>query len=419
MLYERWRDVVTGRRHEIALRELATDRAWTFAQLAAAAEHHPAPAGPVAHPCGSSAQFILDTLAAWREGRVVCPLEGGQAVPALGEPPSGVVHLKSTSATTGAPRLVAFTAGQLAADAENVVLTMGLRPDWPNLGCISLAHSYGFSNLVTPLLLHGIPLFLMASTLPETLRQVLARFSEVTLPAVPALWRLWHEAGVITPRIRLAISAGAPLPLNLESSVHAGTGVKLHNFYGATECGGIAYDPSATPRTEEGLAGQAMRNVHLSVNREGCLEVRGAAVGQCYWPEPADSLGDGRYRTQDLAELSNGVVFLRGRAGDVINVAGRKVSPEAIERVLRRYPGVRECLVLGIPEPDSGRGESIAACVVARPEDEAELKRFAREQLPDWQVPRRWCFVESLEANQRGKVSRAEWRRRLLDGAPG
>ena len=48
---------------------------------------------------------------------------------------------------------------------------MGLRPDWPNLGVISLAHSYGFSNLVLPLLLHGIPLILAPSPLPEAVRQ--------------------------------------------------------------------------------------------------------------------------------------------------------------------------------------------------------------------------------------------------------
>ena len=55
------------------------------------------------------------------------------------------------------------------ADAENIVATMGLRPDWPNLGVISLAHSYGFSNLVLPLLLHGIPLILAPVPLPARL----------------------------------------------------------------------------------------------------------------------------------------------------------------------------------------------------------------------------------------------------------
>ena len=54
----------------------------------------------------------------------------------------------------GNPRAILFTVSQLMADATNIVDTMGLRADWPNLGVISLAHSYGFSNLITPLLLH-------------------------------------------------------------------------------------------------------------------------------------------------------------------------------------------------------------------------------------------------------------------------
>ena len=122
---------------------------------------------------------------------------------------------------------------------------MGLRPDWPNLGVISLAHSYGFSNLVLPLLLHGIPLILAPAPLPEIIRRAAGRKCAVTLAAVPALWRAWHEAAGIPAQVRLAISAGAPLPLNLEQSVFAAGGIKIHNFYGASECGGIAYDSGA------------------------------------------------------------------------------------------------------------------------------------------------------------------------------
>src|SRR5205807_1358532 len=134
--------------------------------------------------------------------------------PEISSIPPGVVHLKLTSATTGAQKLVAFTAAQLMADADQIVQTMGLRPEWPNFGVISLAHSYGFSNLITPLLLHGIPLILSDSALPESLRQVINVSREgITLAAVPALWRIWHEGAAITRHIKLAISAGGPLPL--------------------------------------------------------------------------------------------------------------------------------------------------------------------------------------------------------------
>ena len=83
----------------------------------------------------------------------------------------------------------------MPADAENIVATMGLRADWPNLGVISLAHSYGFSNLVLPLLLHGIPLILAPAPLPEIIRRAAESRKSITLAAVPAMWRAWHEAG--------------------------------------------------------------------------------------------------------------------------------------------------------------------------------------------------------------------------------
>lgn len=311
--------------------------------------------------------------------------------------------------------MVAFTEEQLAADADNIVVTMGLRADWPNLAAISLAHSYGFSNLVLPLLLHGVPMVLAWSALPEAVRTAAAGMRDVTLAAVPALWRAWHEARAIAPQTRLAISAGAPLPLELEQQVFADTGLKIHNFYGSTECGGIAYDTGSRPREDAFTIGKPMRNVSLALAENGCLEVRSAAVGWGYWPHPVPSLGGGVFRTMDLCEMTAEGVRVLGRAGDQINVAGRKLSPETVEAALSSHPGVRACLVFGVPSADLGRGDMVVACVSAQtgltPE---ELKQYALSRLPAWQVPREWWFVDSLPANARGKLPRVEWRERYL-----
>jgi acyl-coenzyme A synthetase/AMP-(fatty) acid ligase len=262
---------------------------------------------------------------------------------------------------------------------------------------------------VLPLLLHGIPLILAPAPLPEIVRRAAAQEKAVTLPAVPALWRAWHEGGGIPSQVRLAISAGAPLPLNLEQDVFTNSGLKIHNFYGASECGGIAYDASTGPRADASLTGAPMPGVKLSLNDEGCLTVRGEAVGQTYWPRESASLCGGQFQSSDLAELKDGLVFLRGRCSDQINVAGRKVSPETIERALLLHPLVRECLVFGMPSDDSSRAEMIIA-VVASSARETELKQFLLGTLPSWQVPRRWRFVESLPTGPRGKISRAEYR---------
>jgi acyl-coenzyme A synthetase/AMP-(fatty) acid ligase len=421
MLYERWKIISAARRDETALRDFASGRRWTFGGLFSEGEKSEAK-GEIIFPNGHSPEFIFQLLAAWRENKIACPLEPGQGgasvlasrfdsshqVRLAGTLAPPIVHFKTTSATTGDSRLVAFTAEQLAADAENIVATMGLRADWPNLGVISLAHSYGFSNLILPLLLHGIPLILAPAPLPEIIRRAAETEKCLTLAAVPAMWRAWHEAGSIPKNVRLAISAGAPLPLKLETEIFEMCGLKIHNFLGASECGGIAYDSTDLPRTDAAFVGAPMRNVNLSLG-ENCLRVQSNAVGETYWPEKSKALGGGIFQTSDLAELKDGKVFLRGRSGDLINVAGRKISPEIIERALLANPKVRDCLVFGAASFNAERTEIIIAVVVSDAK-ENELKQFLLQTIPAWQVPREWKFVESLSASARGKISRAAWR---------
>src|ERR1041384_6647598 len=143
MLYERWCHVAAQQRHQVALRELASGRCWTFGELAADAESRSSRFGeppdklklelqpPLKFTHDINAEFILTVLSAWREKKILCPLEPGQSALvgmegiASSQLVSGfaarIVHLKTTSATGGASRLVAFTAKQIAADADNIV----------------------------------------------------------------------------------------------------------------------------------------------------------------------------------------------------------------------------------------------------------------------------------------------------------
>jgi len=411
MLYQRWLEIAHQHASEPAVIDAAAGQRLSFADLAGEVDRIPKCNDPILFPQGHSLDFIRTVLRGWRDDKIVCPLEAGQKPPAIPSPPKGCAHLKLTSATTGPARMIVFRAEQLFADAQNIVPTMGLKKDWPNVAFISLAHSYGFSNLITPLALFGIPLVLANPPLPEVLKRVASELREFTLPAVPALWQTWHDAGAIPKNVRLAISAGAPLSLNLEADIFKRHGLKIHNFYGSSECGGIAYDRSVTPRAEAALAGTALDSVLLR-QTDGLLEVSGPAVGETYWPEADERLEKGSFLTCDLDELRAGEVYLRGRATDLINVAGRKVSPEVIERELLRHPAVRDCVVFGTPDAGSGRGECIAACVVGGT-SEKELRDFLSPRVAPWQVPRIWHFMDALPRNERGKISRGELRKKL------
>ena len=419
-LFERWRETAAANGSELALRD--GDHAWTFNELQREVEALPPATGPVL-PSGRSFEFVLGILQAWRDRQIAVPLEGSSKFDSvrarLNAAPKGIVHVKTTSGSTGAPRYILFTSEQLAADAAHIVSTMGLRREWPNLGVISLAHSYGFANLVLPLLLHGIPLILVPDPLPETMRRTLAACASngVTIAAVPAMWRTWIAANALSAdRVKLAISAGAPLSLKLERAAFESCGVKIHNFLGASECGGIAYDRTSKPRASGSQwIGSALDGVSLGVDETGALIVKSAAAGQSYWPLPDSALKNGEFRSSDLVRLENRDVYLLGRADDVINVSGRKVHPDEIERWLSAEPGVLHAAVFGVPSAQSGRTEDIVAVVSL--EEGAEIssvKGALAQVLPEWKIPRRWEVNQGLLPDKRGKISRAHWKSQFL-----
>ena len=429
LLLHRWKELVRRHAGEVALADVPAGRTWTFGELDAAGEA----AGEgrresrLAVVGGQDGSFVVETLGAWHRGDVLCPVETGVAPSVaaggwLQRLPKEIVHVKWTSGSTGEPRAVIFRAEQLVADADNIVSTMKLGREVPNVAAISLAHSYGFSNLVLTLLLHGIPLFLAGSPLPESVRRAMERAGRpCALPGVPAMWRAWLAAGIPGESVRVAISAGAPLPAELEREAYAKSGVKIHNFLGSSECGGIAYDRTDWPREDAGSVGTAMDGVTLDLEA-GRLVVRGAAVAEGYWPAEADEegvLGGGRFLTADLAAWDGGALHLRGRAGDVINVAGRKVHPSEIEAVVRTVPAVRECVAFAVPEgAATGRAEEIGLCVALDAGGAADplgaIRAAVAAQLPTWKQPRHWFIDPTLSANERGKIPRHLWRERCL-----
>ena len=380
-------------------------------------------------------------LAIWRSGRTVLPMDfemrdarrerverlcgvglriepqgtALELVPVECSGPAGARSdlFKLTSGTTGEPRAICFTAAQLLADCDNVCDTMGLREDDRNYGVISFAHSYGFSNLITPLLCRGIPLVVASDVMPRALLDGLASSGATLFPGVPAIFRTLAEVAGGGSALRLCISAGAPLTRAGVRRFLESWGLKIHSFYGASECGGICYDSSDAPDVPSGYVGPPLRNVSVTMENTGPsqIQVRGPAVGAGYHPDQAaEDLRDGMFRPSDLLESSGEGYVIVGRTSDLINVGGRKVNPGEVERVLRLSPRVRDVIVLGIAA--KARGEEVAACVAGEATED-ELRRLCSRNLPAWQVPRRWLFLEEIPLSGRGKISRADLRARL------
>ncbi len=341
-------------------------------------------------------------------GKPIVRLDAGGAI-AWGE--QAPVLLKLTSGTTAAPRAIRFRSAQLRADAEQICDTMGISASDLNFAVIPLSHSYGFSNLVTPLLVRGVPMVVSGDRMPRAVLDDLARTEATVFPGMPVFFQAFGEMAEVPPlpKLRLCISAGAPLTQKVARKFQEKFGQPIHSFYGASECGGICYDRAATGELE-GFVGAPLRGVELHpVEAEANatqVRVRSAAVGDGYFPQAElAKLGAGFFLPDDLVTQDATGVRIVGRLSDVINVAGKKVNPAEVEAHLMSFAGVRQAVVFG--RASTLRNQEVVACVVATEDtDEAALLEFCRARLSGWQVPKRIFLLETLPANERGKINR-------------
>ncbi len=397
MLYLRWLE--TSKRFADRPAVFDGGNEVSFDQLAALAEAAPPATGPVIARTGGIA-FFIEILRAWRDGQAVILVEKDAPEPVLKQAPGPEVRLvKHTPGASGIPRGIFFSAPQILADAERLMHAMRLTPELPNLAVLSLSHSYGFSNIALPMLLGGVPLRLVAYPFPRVIEEALSHHGSMTVAAVPSMWRAWQRSGILKHApIRFAISAGAPLALALEQTVFDETGLKIHNFYGASECGGIAWDDSETPRTSADILGRALPGVDVRLGNDGRFLVSSDAVALGYdSPRPDDVLGKGIYQTRDRGFISGiGELHLTGTTGAAINASGRKISPAKVEAALLSTGLVRAVRVYGLPSKDPERFEEIAATVELHHGVTLDaLKSAATEKLQPWETPRHW----SVEAH--------------------
>lgn len=321
--------------------------------------------------------------------------------------PSDTRLIKLTSGSTGLPKGIVTTEANLIADCENICATMGIRTDDLNLGAIPFSHSYGFSNLVTPLVLQGTPVVFSNDYLPQSMLEMANRFGCTVAPLIPMVFaHLTTAAHGSFTSVRTFISAGAPLPASTSRRFRERFGIDIHSFYGCSECGGITYDRRGGA-VERGTVGPALDGVDL-LDGGPRLIVRSGSVASGYLFDASafEPFADGTFTTDDLVEVQEGEIALTGRAGDLINTAGKKVNPREVEAVILQIAGVREAKVYG--EPAGARGEVVAAAIVALPDVTREqVREFCRARLSLHKVPRIVKLIDEMPVDERGKVKRA------------
>ena len=316
--------------------------------------------------------------------------------------------IKMTSGSTGNPKGIVTSEANLAADFENIRSSMRITAADINLGAIPFSHSYGFSNLVSPLVMQGTPIVMSNDYLPQSIIDLCNKYSCTVAPGIPMMFdHLITTAHGEFESVRTFISAGAPLPPAVSRRFRERFHIDIHSFYGCSECGGITYDRRGAA-VERGTVGSPMDGVNLQINNAR-LNVQSGSVALGYLHDVAtfERFERGQFTTDDLCDSrEDGEIALAGRASELINTAGKKVNPREIEQIILQIDGVRQAKVYG--EPAGARGEVVAAAVVASPDiTRDQIREFCRERLSLHKVPRIVKLIESIPVDERGKVKRA------------
>nr|APD71902.1 non-ribosomal peptide synthetase 3 [Streptomyces sp.] len=346
-------------------------------------------------------------------------LRGEDAPLPAGLPEGSLTFL--TSGSTGAPAGVVRTADAALADAQRVADFLGYAPDAPVVTSAPLFHAYGFNyGLLAPLLagatIHSCAPHVVPSQLARAVQQSGAR----TLIALPAHYGLLAQsldlscdasAAALTG-LRSAVSAGAPLAHGVAVAIAERCEFALFNCYGSSEAGAVTLT-RLTGAEDTGYIGIPLPGVEarvvpldaISVSGELHLRTSSLATGRltAQGLEPL-AAADGWYATGDLAELTpqGGALRLVGRVATVINVAGKKVSPEEIERVLAAHPDVTDVQVLAASDPARGQ-VPVARLVLRRKEGQEAVVGWCRKYLAPHQVPRRFEFGPDIPRSSTGK----------------
>ncbi|MEB3101633.1 long-chain-fatty-acid--CoA ligase [Ferviditalea candida] len=299
------------------------------------------------------------------------------------------------------------------------------------LGALPLFHVFGMTVLLNMCFYMGGMLILMPRYDVNQLLKLIGKWQPTFFPGAPTMFIgiLNHpELGRYDLRsVKYCISGSAPLPAEVQERFEKLTGGQIIEGYGLTEASPITHCNVAWGKRKIGSIGipfpdteakivDLQTGEELSVGAVGELAVKGPQVMKGYWnneEETGKALKDGWLLTGDMAMMDeDGFFFIMDRKKDMIIAGGFNIYPREVEEVLYEHPGVMDASVIGIP--DSYRGETVKAFVVAKPGItlfSEELDEWCRERLAAYKVPRYYEFRHELPKTMVGKVLR----RKLLE----
>ena len=335
---------------------------------------------------------------------------------------SGPSLLLQSSGTTGEPKIVRRDGAALDAVSRNMVEACGFTAADHVLAAVPLSHSYGLEHGILAPVWAGSCVHIAENfDLPMVFSEL--RDGGITLmPGVPFMFEMLcrTECGSF-PQLKKAYSAGGPLGRQTFEAFRGRFGVRLGQLYGATEVGSVTFNDPDAPGFDPGSVGVLMRGVSVRIldidppyvpvpsGTEGQVAIAAPSMLSGYVTGEPAPLADGHFLTGDIGKLdSRGALTITGRLKLLIDVGGRKVNPAEVEAVIASHPDVGACVVVPIVA-DQHISRVKAIVTPARPNIEIsvqDLRRFARERLSAYKVPRVFEVRPSLPISPAGKVIR-------------
>ena len=331
-----------------------------------------------------------------------------------------------TSGTTGTPKGAQLTHGGLRRNAEITARTLiGTGPGDVVMGCLPLFHVFGLTCGLNAALGSGACLTLLPRFDAGKALAMISRDHVTVFEGVPTMYSamLHHpdQANADMSSLRVCVSGGAALPVEVLRAFEAAFGCMILEGYGLSETSPVASFNHPDQERKPGSIGTPVEGVRMRCvdasgsdvpdGEVGEIAIRGHNVMRGYWGRPeatAEAIPDGWFRTGDLAKVdSDGYFFIVDRKKELIIRGGYNVYPREIEEALYEHPAVAEVAVVGIP--DESLGEEVGAAVALKAGHTAtpdELRAFAKERVAAYKYPRVVWLVDELPKGPTGKILR-------------
>jgi long-chain acyl-CoA synthetase len=332
-----------------------------------------------------------------------------------------------TSGTTGTPKGAELTHDNLRRNAEVAVGLFGLDGDSVTLGALPLFHSFGQTCGLNATVAARGCLTLIPRFDPRRALEIIARDRVTVFEGVPtmygALLAQAERSDIDASTLRVCVSGGAALPVEVMRSFERTFGCAILEGYGLSETSPIASFNHPDRERKPGSIGTPIDGVEMKVVGEdgadlgigevGEIVIRGHNVMKGYWRRPdatAGALRDGWFLTGDLGRVDEeGYFFIVDRKKDMVIRGGYNVYPREIEEVLYEHPAVREAAVIGVPHTELG--EEVGAAIVLAPgaaAEEADIVEYVKGQVAAYKYPRVVWFVDELPKGATGKILKRE-----------